>query len=723
MYKTLEEIPGVGKVIADKLISYFGSEEDAINSILEANVAEIASIEGIGPRKAFSIVKSALEDMYGVKVSDLIKTEDLMRMYERILEIIRRYAKTDYAKYKLSLLYPLPSRKADLIMERLNYFKDAKYVVSEVISKDDLSRISELLKSIKPLKRKTKPPKILERVVLTSDKRMFDKFIEMGLDRMVNVDYVEEPRLLADYCKGYAVVLFVSGGEMDWDIDYGSLENLKIIEGIDVEEIVPEVNLSFYSKNLEVIRAVCELCKILKKYSENEVIAKIVGDIDFEAMEKVEDKILLMDENMNLVEGFDEELDRYRETAEKAEEVVLDLEIKINEKIKKRLEESTLVLNGKKIIELLERSSEKSVGMDELRSYLPDEVVDLFISTVDEAENELFNRLKLDVSEVSLIENMFPRNASLPVEADRKKMSDLIEYLKNKYNLRKYEILVNLSKELKEYTKDVIKSIQSILEFDLFLTIGLFSLDYELNVPKIYTSYLGVGFKNAKNLFLREKEIRGEVKVQPVSYVVGKVPIEFEGTKGERIILLSGANSGGKTSLLQTMMQIVLLGQMGLPVPAEEAHIGLFEELYYYEKARGVLDAGAFEASLLRIAEIVISKAPKLACFDEWEASTEANAAAKIISSILELFEGNENSCVVFVSHLAEEISKTTGASIRVDGIEARGLDERMNLIVDRSPKFNYLAKSMPELIVQRLSKISKGEYREVFDKILTNFE
>ncbi|MCD6380986.1 MAG: hypothetical protein J7L50_01505 [Candidatus Odinarchaeota archaeon] len=723
MYKTLEEIPGVGKVIADKLVSYFGSEEEAINSILKANVAEIASIEGIGPRKAFSIVKNAIEEMYGVKASDLIKTEDLMRMYERILEMMRKYAKTDYARYKLSLLYPLPSRKVDLIRERLDYFKDAKYVVSEVISKDDLSKISELLKGIRPLKRKTKPPKIIERIVLTSDKKVFDKLMEMGIDRIVNVDYVEEPRYLADYCKGYAVVLFIPGGEVDWDIDYGSFENLKIVEGINVEEMVPEINLSFYSKNLDVIRAVCEICKILRKYSENEVISKIVGGINFEKMEELEDKVLLMDENMDLVEGFDKELDRYRETAKKAEEVVLDLEIKINEKIKRKLEESTLVLNGKKIIELLERSSDKSVGIDELRSYLPDEVVDLFISTVDDAENELSNRLKLDISEVSLIENIFPRNASLPIEADRKKMGELVEYLKNKYNLRKYEILVKLSNELKEYTKDIIRSIQSILELDLFLTIGLFSLYYELNVPKISTSHLGVGFRNAKNLFLREKEIKGGMKVQPVSYVVGNVPMEFEGTSGERIILLSGANSGGKTSLLQTMMQIVLLGQMGLPVPAEEAHIGLFEELYYYEKARGVLDAGAFESSLLRIAEIVISDAPKLACFDEWEASTEANAAAKIISSILELFEENENSCIVFVSHLAEEISKMTRASIRVDGIEARGLDERMNLIVDRSPKFNYLAKSMPELIVQRLSKVSKGAYREVFDKILKNFE
>ncbi|RLI58958.1 MAG: endonuclease MutS2, partial [Candidatus Thorarchaeota archaeon] len=58
---------------------------------------------------------------------------------------------------------------------------------------------------------------------------------------------------------------------------------------------------------------------------------------------------------------------------------------------------------------------------------------------------------------------------------------------------------------------------------------------------------------------------------------------------------------------------------------------------------------------------------------------------------------------------------------IRIDGIEARGLNEELELIVDRTPRFGHLARSTPELIVERLSKLAKGPRRDVYLKILEN--
>ena len=49
---------------------------------------------------------------------------------------------------------------------------------------------------------------------------------------------------------------------------------------------------------------------------------------------------------------------------------------------------------------------------------------------------------------------------------------------------------------------------------------------------------------------------------------------------GERIVLLSGANSGGKTTLLVAIAVITILAQMGFPVPCEYAIIGGFKELH-----------------------------------------------------------------------------------------------------------------------------------------------
>jgi dsDNA-specific endonuclease/ATPase MutS2 len=132
-----------------------------------------------------------------------------------------------------------------------------------------------------------------------------------------------------------------------------------------------------------------------------------------------------------------------------------------------------------------------------------------------------------------------------------------------------------------------------------------------------------------------------------------------------------------------------------------------------------MLSAGAFESSLTNLANIVLSDASKLALFDEWEASTEPGAAAKVVAAILELFSENPNSCVIFVSHLAEDIIQMSRVPIRVDGIEATGLDSQLNLMVNRSPEFGKIAKSTPELIVERLYRSSQDRRKGIFQRIL----
>jgi DNA mismatch repair protein MutS2 len=56
------------------------------------------------------------------------------------------------------------------------------------------------------------------------------------------------------------------------------------------------------------------------------------------------------------------------------------------------------------------------------------------------------------------------------------------------------------------------------------------------------------------------------------------------------------------------------------------------------------------------------------------------------------------------VSHLAGEIREAAEATISVDGIEAEGLVDG-ELQVDRSPVKGRLARSTPELIVEKLAE------------------
>jgi len=226
----------------------------------------------------------------------------------------------------------------------------------------------------------------------------------------------------------------------------------------------------------------------------------------------------------------------------------------------------------------------------------------------------------------------------------------------------------------------------------------------------------GIAFKRAKNLFLANRGF----DVDAVDYSVGPTSLDPDGNKSP-VVLLSGVNSGGKTSLLELIAQCTILSHMGFPVPADHFEIGLTESIYYYGKSKGTLDAGAFETTLRTFSSLNDST-PKMVLVDELESITEPGASAKIIAGILEMLSENKGNMAVFVSHLSELILENVNSPIRVDGIEAKGLDSDLKLVVDRNPQYNHIAKSTPELIVERLFKTGDPREQQFYGRLREKF-
>ena len=357
-----------------------------------------------------------------------------------------------------------------------------------------------------------------------------------------------------------------------------------------------------------------------------------------------------------------------------------------------------------------------------LRNMLPAEIVETFTTTLQEAEDKLSQMLGLTAREADWVTGIISEEISLPAKMIVNQINDLEDRLRRIFAERQFRLIKKLANELDELKTVVTQAVQTLLEFDLFLAVGLFATDYRLNTPDINREYSGVGVQGATNLFLTESHIRGKHgAVEAIDYAIGKTPFQPTGTNGENCAILSGANSGGKTTTIQTLAQIVTLAQSGFPVPAEKAYLPVFEELYFFYKSRGMVSAGAFETTLKQFAEIVVSDKSKLALFDEVEAITEPGSAANVIAGLIEILQSDPNTSTVICSHLAREIKEVTDVPVRIDGIEAKGLDEELNLMVDRTPRFGVLARSTPELIVERLSKLSKSPKKEVYTKILDN--
>ena len=185
-------------------------------------------------------------------------------------------------------------------------------------------------------------------------------------------------------------------------------------------------------------------------------------------------------------------------------------------------------------------------------------------------------------------------------------------------------------------------------------------------------------------------------------------PISFELTSDHLCSILTGANSGGKTTLLEHTLQLVSLLHLGLPVSGT-VHCPLFREVYYFAKNNGSLSKGAFETLLSQLASIQPGKST-LILADEIESVTEPGVAGMIICATARYFI-EKNCFMILATHLGQEVQHQIPLGARIDGIEAKGLTETFELIVDHTPILGKLAHSTPELIIERLAHSQKEPY------------
>jgi DNA mismatch repair protein MutS2 len=327
------------------------------------------------------------------------------------------------------------------------------------------------------------------------------------------------------------------------------------------------------------------------------------------------------------------------------------------------------------------------------------------------ATSSLVKELGLNQTESQYVNNFFSEEASHPIRVNYKGGEGLKNYLLRSITSRKLVLMRETARQLSSMKDTASNIVREVLDFDMGYTIACFSRKFNLRMPDIKEN-CGIGIIEGKSLFLENPV--------PINYSVGPSRLykDIDKLKDAQVVLLSGVNSGGKTSTIDLLAQTIILAHMGFPVPAKECEIGLVDEFYYFGKSKGTMDAGAFESTVKDFAAVASSKS-KMVLADEMESITEPGASAKIISGILEELMDN-NGIGIFVSHLAESILKNTDYEIRVDGIEAKGLDENLNLIVDRNPRYNYLARSTPELIVERLAR--KNDKVEFYNRLLRKF-
>jgi len=360
--------------------------------------------------------------------------------------------------------------------------------------------------------------------------------------------------------------------------------------------------------------------------------------------------------------------------------------------VEKSVQETVAWINA----ETAARSKSISMSGDEVLEMMagrtPRKVRDLQAAVLREGRERILKETGEDFTSVF--------TDGFPVKLDDAAMERKRQELEGRKKRAAFRVKVDAARKLGGLREKAEAEIHALLEFDYAFALGSFALEYGLEPAK----------------FGKELRVEGALHLNLAR--TGGVPIAYLLDPEHQVALLTGANSGGKTTLLETLGQIAILAHLGLPVNAKDAIVPHVEGVYFFTQKRS-LDAGAFESFLRGFLPIVTSKGAKLVLADELEAMTELEAASKIVGTFIEMLKGT-GSFGVCVTHMAEQVSQYT--TVRVDGIEARGLDEHFNLIVDRSPRMNYRARSTPEFILRRLQSKATGEERKVYQLILEKF-
>lgn len=396
-----------------------------------------------------------------------------------------------------------------------------------------------------------------------------------------------------------------------------------------------------------------------------------------------------------------------------------NFEILFNSVVSEEIKE--VLFNLKSSFDLIDSKARKVLNVEEAERVLEgiNEKISLRVRDMTISGDSLLKMLGegkmpsdlLEIIEGNIAGSGLPQsifNIKIPVEIDYSELEGQIK----KQSANEFS---SLAEEVKRRAEDL-KKIPFLLEkLSALLLVEDFCLgvsewiDDKGNFP---TPSENLHFSDAENMFLN--------KAQPVSFQLDNF---------SRCSILTGANSGGKTTLIEHIIQNISLFYLGLPIVGE-VHLPIFSDVYYFAKNKGSASKGAFETLLTQMSEIKSSLGSKissdsedsndlnsnvrpgitLVLADEIESVTEPGVAGKIISATAEYFI-KRNCYLVIATHLGYEIQTCLPEGCRIDGIEAKGLDENYNLIVDHNPVLGRLAHSTPELIVEKMANASGGEY------------
>ena len=255
-----------------------------------------------------------------------------------------------------------------------------------------------------------------------------------------------------------------------------------------------------------------------------------------------------------------------------------------------------------------------------------------------------------------------------------------LQALKEKEEREVARILFALTEDLRQNLPSIEAAVEAVAELDFIKAKVEFARKFNSVVPQIsidetlelvdarhplleenlreQNQFLTQRRKDAEESELRIANYKLRIEENPKSKIQNPkpeiVPVSFKLTKEKGVMIISGANAGGKTVVMKTAGLLSLMAISGLPVPAKEARIPFYKSVLADIGDQQSLSANlsTFSSHISNISTMMSScESPSLVLLDEVGTGTDPEEGSALGVAIVDFFRKKCHAQIIASTH------------------------------------------------------------------------
>ena len=278
-------------------------------------------------------------------------------------------------------------------------------------------------------------------------------------------------------------------------------------------------------------------------------------------------------------------------------------------------------------------------------------------------------------------------------------------------------ILRGLTERLQVLHGPLVAAAETIAELDNVFARARFARDFDAVTPE-FAADGELSLQAARHPVLEDKLRRENRPIVPMSLTLGG---------GERLLVISGPNTGGKTVALKTTGLAALSAQSGIPVAAQRALLPLFDRVLVDigDEQSIAADLSTFSAHMLNLKSILEGATSRsLVLVDEMGTGTAPEEGAALAVALLDEFRAL-NCIVLATTHhdrlkaYASTASGVVNAAVEFDDVNLRPTYRLMVGVPGGSSGIAIAQRlGLAGSIIERARSLLTPESREAADLI-----